>query len=72
MSYAAEKLGFNMDEVILVGDHHIDSTCAVNAKCKFIGVATGPRKDKSWEINRPELIFASVVDLPRYFEENDP
>jgi phosphoglycolate phosphatase-like HAD superfamily hydrolase len=71
MIYSAKALGLQLDEVFLVGDHHIDSTCAVNAGCHFIGVATGLRGDKSWEINRPQVILPSVADLPDYLEKND-
>ena len=71
MIYAAKVLGLEIDEVILIGDHHLDSTCAVNAKCGFIGVATGPRGDKSWEFNKPNVILPSVADLPDYLQEND-
>jgi len=70
MIYAAKALGLSLTEVVLVGDHHLDSTCAVNAKCNFIGVATGPRGDKSWEINRPNVILPSVYDIPEYLERN--
>ena len=71
MIYSAKALGLQLDEVFLVGDHHIDSTCAVNAGCHFIGVATGSRGELSWEINRPKVILPSVADLPDYLEEND-
>jgi len=65
----AEKLGLNIDEIILVGDHHIDQTCAENACATFIGVRTGPRKDDSWSPNRPEVLLDSVADLPKYLEK---
>ncbi len=71
MVYSARALGLGLDEVFLVGDHHLDSTCAVNAGCAFIGVATGLRPDRAWEVNKPELILASVSDLPRYLAESD-
>ena len=71
MIHTAKLMKLKLDEVFLVGDNQVDSTCAVNAKCHFIGVATGPRGDKSWEVNRPELILPSVADLPDYLEKND-
>jgi len=71
MIHAAKMMGLGLDEVFLVGDHHIDSTCAVNAKCHFIGVATGPRPDRAWEVNKPDVILPSVADLPDYLLEHD-
>jgi len=71
MIHAAKLMGLGLDEVLLVGDHHIDSTCAVNARCHFIGVATGPRPEKAWEVNKPEVILPSVADLPDYLAEHD-
>ncbi len=39
---------------------------ALNAKCHFIGVATGLPTGEAWEINKPEIILPSVADLPDY------
>jgi phosphoglycolate phosphatase len=69
MIEAAKALQLEVNEVLMVGDHSIDSTCAVNGGCYFIGVATGPRGEKSWEQNRPEVILKSVMDLPIYLYE---
>jgi len=71
MIHAAKLMKLKLNEVFLVGDHHIDATCALNAKCHFIGVATGPRPDRAWEVNKPELILGSVADLPDYLAEHD-
>ena len=69
MIEAAEALKLPLNEVFMVGDHHIDSTCAMNAGCYFIGVGSGPRLDRSFEINKPEVILTSVADLPDYLEK---
>ena len=71
MIHAAKLMRLRLDELFLVGDHHIDATCAVNAKCHFIGVATGPRPERAWEVNKPETILPSVADLPDYLEKTD-
>ena len=71
MIHVAKLMKLRLDQVFLVGDHHIDSTCAVNAKCHFIGVATGPRPERAWEVNKPNIILPSVADLPDYLAEND-
>ncbi|MBM3292222.1 HAD family hydrolase [Candidatus Bathyarchaeota archaeon] len=70
MIEAAKALKMEINEVFMVGDHHIDSTCAINAGCFFIGVGSGPRLDRAFEINRPEVILPSVADLPDYLEKN--
>ncbi|HIH89182.1 TPA: HAD family hydrolase [Candidatus Bathyarchaeota archaeon] len=69
MIHAAKLMKLRLGEVFLVGDHHIDATCALNAKCHFIGVATGSRPERAWEINKPEIILPSVADLPAYLEK---
>ncbi len=66
MIEAAKALKLEVADVVMIGDHSIDSTCAVNGGCYFIGVATGPRGLKSWEQNQPEVILESVSDLPNY------
>lgn len=71
MIHAAKLMRLRLDEVFLVGDHHIDATCALNARCHFIGVATGPRPDRAWEVNKPEFILGSVADLPDYLAEHE-
>jgi len=71
MIHTAKLMKLRLDEIFLVGDHHIDATCALNAKCHFIGVATGLNPDKAWEVNKPELILQSVADLPDYLAEHD-
>ena len=71
MIHTAKLMKLSLDEVFLVGDHHIDSTCALNANCHFIGVATGPHPERAWEINKPELILPSVADLPDYLAVHD-
>lgn len=72
MIHAASLMNLRLGELFLVGDHHIDATCALNAGCHFVGVATGPRPERSWEVNRPEVILPSVADLPEWLGKNDP
>jgi phosphoglycolate phosphatase len=69
MIHTAKLMKLDLSELFLVGDHHIDATCALNAKCHFIGVATGPRPERAWEVNKPEIILSSVADLPAYLEK---
>ncbi|MGD2201050.1 MAG: HAD family hydrolase [Candidatus Bathyarchaeota archaeon] len=69
LHHAAMLLGFDLDETIFVGDHHIDAQCAKNAGSPFVGVRTGIKGDESWEDDEPETLLDSVTDLPRYLEE---
>jgi len=71
MIHVAQLMKLGLDEVFLVGDHHIDATSALNAKCHFIGVATGLPPERAWEINKPEIILPSVADLPDYLAAHD-
>jgi phosphoglycolate phosphatase len=71
MTHAAKLMGLSLDEVLMVGDHQIDATCALNARCHFVGVATGPRGDKSWEGGRPEVVLSSVSELPSFLESKE-
>ena len=66
MYESAQVMKLDLDEVFLVGDNQIDHACAVNAKCHFVGVSSGPRGEKSWEGNRPGVLLPSVADLPDY------
>jgi HAD superfamily hydrolase (TIGR01549 family) len=66
LQHAAEIIGLSLDEIVFVGDHNLDSTCALNAGCHFVGVRSGPRGEDSWGKVRPEVILDSVADLPEY------
>jgi phosphoglycolate phosphatase len=66
LKHTSELMGLTLDEILFVGDHHIDSMCAENADCHFVGVRTGPRGDDSWEQHRPETLLNSVGELPDY------
>jgi HAD superfamily hydrolase (TIGR01549 family) len=68
LRHASNIMGLKIDEIVFVGDNHIDHASAVNADCLFIGVRTGPRGDASWAENWPEVLLDSVVDLPGYLD----
>lgn len=69
LEHTAELLGLSLDEVVFVGDHPIDSTCAENAGVRFIAVLSGPTKEKTWAEHGQETILNSVRDLPDYLAE---
>ncbi len=69
LEHTAELMGLSVDELLFVGDHQIDYTSALNARCNFIGVRTGPRGNASWFNNIPDVLIDSVRDLPDYLTD---
>ncbi len=67
--YTVEKLGVDISETVMVGDHQIDSDSASSSGCDFIGVATGRRGIRSWANETPPpVLLESVKELPEYLE----
>jgi phosphoglycolate phosphatase len=67
--YTVEKLGVDISETVMVGDHQIDSDSAASSGCDFIGVATGRRGIRSWSDGTPPpILLESVKELPEYLE----
>lgn len=69
LQHTAELMGISLDDILLVGDHPIDSTCAENACVSFIAVLTGPTKEIAWIKLGQDTILNSVKDLPAYLAE---
>ena len=69
LRHTSELLGLSLDEILFVGDNHIDHATAVNAECLFVGVRSGPRGDDSWAQNWPEILLEDVSDLPGYLDK---
>jgi phosphoglycolate phosphatase len=68
LRHTSELLGLSLEEILFVGDNHIDHATAVNAECLFVGVRSGPRGDDSWAKNWPEILLDDVSGLPGYLE----
>ena len=67
--YTAERLGVDISETVMVGDHQIDSDSATSSGCDFIGVATGRRGLRSWANEMPPpVLLDSVKELPEYLK----
>jgi len=66
--HTAKLLRLKPEETVFVGDNHIDASSARNSEVPFIGVRTGPRGDRSWADNTPEVLLDSVKDIPRYMK----
>lgn len=69
LQYTAQALSLRKSEILLIGDHHIDFNCAINAQVPFIGVRTGHRGEESWEDRRPSIMIDSVSDLPKFLHD---
>jgi phosphoglycolate phosphatase-like HAD superfamily hydrolase len=69
LEHAAKVLNLGIDEVVFVGDHTIDQTCALRAKARFIGVLTGTAKAQTWMEAGCQEVLAGVVELPAYLEK---
>ena len=65
---AAERLGLEVDEIVFVGDHPIDSTCAEGASVRFIAVLTGWMDREGWRAEGVEEVVESVSALPEYLD----
>jgi len=65
---ASERLGLRVDEIVFVGDHPLDSSCAEAASARFIAVLTGWMNEKAWRSQGVDEIVESVVDLPLYLD----
>ena len=63
LEFIAKQLDVSLDEVMFVGDNHIDALTAENAGCTFIGVRTGPRGDESWAGTPPDILIDSIKQL---------
>jgi HAD superfamily hydrolase (TIGR01549 family) len=68
--YTVQKLGVNITETVMVGDHQIDMDSATNSGCDFIGVSTGRHGLLSWKDKiPPPILLNSVKDLPEYLDK---
>lgn len=69
LQHTAGLMGLSLDEIVFVGDHPIDATCAKNASVCFIGVLSGLTKQEAWRDHGQKTILASVGDIPDYLAE---
>ena len=67
--HTAQTLGLRRGEILFIGDHHLDLTCAMNAKVPFLGVQTGHRGEESWEEMKPTILLESVKDVPAFLKD---
>lgn len=68
LEHTTNLLGLEMDEIVFVGDHHIDAQSASNSECPFVGVRTGGRHRDPWAGQEPEVLLDSIADLPEHLE----
>lgn len=68
LEHTAKLLGMSLDEILFVGDHPIDSSCAVNAGVRFVAVLSERMKEKDWIEYGQKTILGSVKDIPGYLD----
>jgi phosphoglycolate phosphatase len=68
--HTAQTLDLERGEILFIGDHHLDLTCAINAKVPFLGVQTGHRGEESWEEIKPTILLESVKDVPAFLKDS--
>ncbi|UCD44122.1 MAG: HAD family hydrolase [Candidatus Bathyarchaeota archaeon] len=68
LEHTTELLGLEMDEIVFVGDHHIDAQSASNSGCPFVGVRTGGRHRDPWGGQEPEVLLDSIAVLPEHLK----
>jgi len=69
LQHTVGLMGLSLDEIVFIGDHPIDATCAKNAAVRFIGVLSGLTKEEAWADHGQKTILDSVRDLPDYLAE---
>lgn len=60
-----ERMNVESNEVVMVGDHPVDSMCAKNAGIGFVGVLTGSWKEEQ-TIQLGPTVIPSVKELPNW------
>ncbi|MFB0543488.1 MAG: HAD family hydrolase, partial [Candidatus Bathyarchaeia archaeon] len=71
LEHTAKLLQLNPNELVFVGDHPIDSTCAENAQVRFIGVLTGAAKPETWREAGCSEVLQGIWELPEYLEKTE-
>lgn len=60
---ALDKLGFEKEEVLYIGDSHIDAKAAENAEIDFIGVLTGTTTKETFENYKNLCICRDIKEV---------
>jgi phosphoglycolate phosphatase len=63
-----DRLGVDVQESLLIGDHVMDMECAESTGAGFIGVLTGHYDKEGWKNVGLETIIHSINDVPRLIE----
>ncbi|MBC8273611.1 MAG: HAD family hydrolase [Chloroflexi bacterium] len=69
LHHTAKLMGLDMDELLFVGDMHLDFESAINSGCAFIGVNTSGRGRRSWKEEVPDVLLENVAELPNYMSK---
>ena len=68
LEHTAMLMNIPIENLVFIGDHHIDYQTAKNTGCDFIGVDTPSKYREPWDGDRPEIILKNVGALPDHFK----
>lgn len=63
-----DRLGVDVQESLLIGDHLMDMECAKSTGAGFVGVLTGHYDKKDWEGVGLDKFIHSINDVPKLIE----
>ena len=64
-----DRMGLEVGETIMVGDHLIDAQCAENAGAAFVGVRTGDLTEESLRDAGSVEVFASIREMAPWLDK---
>ena len=67
LEHTARLMDIPIENLVFIGDHHIDHQTAKNTGCDFIGVDTPSKYRDPWDGDRPEILLKNVSALPDHF-----
>jgi len=72
LQHVADLLKVELRELVFVGDHPIDHTCAQGASVRFVAVQTGATKAEAWKEAGCTEVIKTVAELPDYLSRSGP
>ena len=68
LEHTAMLMDIPIENLVFIGDHHIDYQTAKNTGCDFIGVDTPSKYRDPWDGDRPKILLKNVGALPDHIE----
>ena len=69
LEHTAMLMEIPIENLVFIGDHHIDYQTAKNTGCDFIGVDTPSKYRDPWDGDRPDILLKNVEALPDHFNQ---